>query len=44
MSMYNLIKFSESYLKASRSLWQYCRDEPNNNITDFESSKFKSKF
>ena len=33
MSMYNLIEYSDSYVKTSRSLLQYYRDEPftNNN-------------
>ena len=36
MSTYNLIEYSEAYLKTSCSLWQYYRNEPainvNNNI------------
>ena len=51
--MYNLIKYSNIYSKASGSLWQYCKDKPvvNNpgdnvdfngtNATD--SFNFKSK-
>ena len=33
MPMYNLIEYSDNYLKTSGSLWQYYRDEPslNNN-------------
>ena len=42
--MYNLIEYSGNYSKASGSLWKYCRDEPNNFITEPESFKFKSKF
>ena len=41
MSMYNLL-YSENYAKISASLWQYCNDEPNENITDFIAFKFKS--
>ena len=42
MPMYNLIEYSDNYAKTSGSLWQYFRDEPdNNNIEDSES--FKSK-
>ena len=42
MPMYNLIEYSDNYAKTSGSLWQYFRDEPDdNNIEDFES--FKSK-
>ena len=38
MSMYNLLKYSKNYKKATGSLWNYYRDEPNsgtdaNNIT-----------
>ena len=43
MPMYNLIECSDSYSKTSGSLWQYCRDEPNNNLADFESFKSKTK-
>ena len=28
MPMYNLIKYSDNYSKASGSLWQYCKDIP----------------
>ena len=39
MPMYNLIKYSDAYLKTSGSLWQYYRNEitldNNNNIIDF---------
>ena len=35
MPMYNLIKYSDNYAKTSGSLWQYFRDEPDdNNIED----------
>ena len=44
MPMYNLIENSGNYSKTSGSLRQYCRDEPNNNITDSESLKLKSRF
>ena len=30
-------------MKASGSLWQYYRDDPNNNITELESFKYKIK-
>ena len=42
--MYNLIEHSDNYSKTSRSLYQFCRFEPNNVITESESFKFKSKF
>ena len=31
MPMYNVIEYSGNYAKTSGSLWQYYRDEPNNN-------------
>ena len=43
MPMYDLTEYSNNYSKAPGSLWQYYRDEPNNNITDSESFKFKTK-
>ena len=43
MSMYNLIEYSDNYAKTSGSLWQYYRDEPNDNLADSESFKFKIK-
>ena len=41
MPMYNLIEYSDNYLKTSGRLWQYYRDEPNNNLADSELFKFK---
>ena len=41
MPMYNLIDYSNNYSKTSGSLWQYYRDEPNDNIANFESLKVK---
>ena len=44
MPMYNLIEYSDNYAKTSGSLWQYFRDEPDdNNIEDYESFKSKIK-
>ena len=44
MPMYNLIEYSDNYAKLSGILWQYSRDEPdNNNIEDSESFKSKIK-
>lgn len=37
MPMYNLEEYSDNYGKTTGSLCQYCRDEPNDNITDSES-------
>ena len=43
MPMYNLIEYSNNYSKTSGSLWQYYRDEPNDNIANSESFQFKVK-
>ena len=43
MSMYNLIEYSDNYSKTSGSLWQYYKNEPNDNITQSESFKSKIK-
>ena len=40
--MYNLLGYSEKYAKIWASLWQYFRDEPDNdNTTNSKSFKFK---
>ena len=36
MPMYNLIEYSDNYAKTSASLWQYFRDEPDDNAEDSE--------
>ena len=41
MPMYNLIEYSDNYAKTTGSLWQYFRDDPNDNLANSES--FKSK-
>ena len=43
MPMYNLIEYSDNHSKTSGSLWQYYRDEPNDNLADSESFKSKIK-
>ena len=43
MPMHNLIEYSDNYSKTSGSLWQYYRDEPNDNLGDSESFKSKTK-
>ena len=43
MSLYNLIEYSDNYAETFGSLWQYYRDEPNNNLVDSESFKSKIK-
>ena len=46
--MYDLIKYSDDYSKASGSLWQYCRDIPavnnSNNIVDFDGANATDSF
>ena len=46
--MYNLIEYSDNYLKTSGSLWQYCKDIPavNNagNIVDFNGANATDSF
>ena len=43
MPMYNLIEYSDNYAKTSGSLWQYYRDDPNDNLADSESFKSRIK-
>ena len=43
MPMYNLIEYSDNNAKTSGSLWQYFRDEPDNNLKYSESFKSKIK-
>ena len=43
MPMYKLIEYSDNYSKTSGSLWQYYKDDPNDNLTDSESFKSKVK-
>ena len=43
MSMYNLIEYSDNYSKTSGSLWQYYKDDPDDNIIQSESFKSKIK-
>ena len=43
MSIYNLIEYSKNYSHSPESLWQYCRDEPANPITNSASFRFKSR-
>ena len=41
--MYNLIKYYDNYSKTSGSLWQYYKDEANDNLADSESFKSRIK-
>ena len=43
MPMYNLIEYSDNYAKTTGRLWQYFRDEPDDNLEDSESFKPKIK-
>ena len=43
MPVYNLIEYSDNYSKTSGSLWQYNKDDPNNNLANSESFKSKVK-
>ena len=43
MPMYNFIEYSDNSAKTSGSLWQYYRDEPNNNLANSKSFKSKIK-
>ena len=43
MPMYNLIEYIDNYSKTSGSLWQYYKDDPNDNIANSESFKSKVK-
>ena len=41
LPMHNLVEYNDNYSKTSRSLRQYCRDNPNDNVTRSESFKYK---
>ena len=41
--MYNLIQYSDNYSKTSGTLWQYHRDDPNDNMARSESFKSNIK-
>ena len=43
MPMYNLFEYSFNYLKTLGSLWQYYIEDPNDNIVNSESFKFKTE-
>ena len=43
MPMYNLIGYSDNYSKTLACLWQYYKDDPNDNIENSESFKYKIK-
>ena len=43
MPMYNLIEYNDNHSRTSGTLWKYYRDDPNDNITQYESFKYKIK-
>ena len=43
MPMYNLTEYSDNYSKTSGSFWQYYKDDPNDNLADSGSFKYKVK-
>ena len=43
MPMHKLIEYSDDYSKTSRSLWQYYKDDSNDDLAQSESFKFKIK-
>ena len=43
MAIYNLTENSNNYSKTSGGLWQYYRDDPNDNITQSGSFSYKIK-
>ena len=44
MLIYNLIEYSDDYSKTYWSIYQLCRNEPNNTINDSDSFKSKPRF
>ena len=44
INMHNLIEFSDNYAKTSGSLRQSRKNDPNDDITDYELFKFESRF
>ena len=46
--MYNLIEYSDNYLKTSGSLWQYCKEIPavndDGDIVDFNGANATDSF
>ena len=42
MPMYNLIEYSDNYSKTSVRLWQYYKDEPNDNFYLYKMTQHKS--
>ena len=43
MTMYYLIEYSNNYSEISGSLWQYYKDDPNDDLSNSKSFSFKAK-
>ena len=43
MPMYDLMEYSDTYSRTSGSLCQYYRDDPSDNMIQFESFKHRIK-
>ena len=43
MPMSNLIEYSDNFSETSGSFWQYYKDDPNDNMQNSESFKYKIK-
>ena len=43
MPMYDLLEYRNNCVKTSASLWRYYWDEPDDNIANSKSLKFKSR-
>ena len=43
MLIYNLTEYSNNYSKSFGSLWQHYKDDPNDDITQYESFKYTVK-
>ena len=41
MSMYNLLEYSDYYSLTSGNLWNYCRDEVNEDANEINADKYR---
>ena len=41
MSMYNLLEYSDNYSLTSGNLWNYCRDEVNEDANEINIDKYR---
>ena len=41
MSMYNLLEYSDNYSMASESLWNYHRDETNDDVNENNTANYR---